>query len=220
MPLAITEQVNIPNISNDNYLQKAEVLLGSNFSINKIPISAGHIKLKVDIKKIGLSKPIHIEIFVNDNVIIKASPEIQAQFTALLEQIKSILSESINITSTRLNQSFRIIRAQMLLNYLNNLPLTDEVNRMLIVILCDIILDMVITEKLSSLTNDRAELESDSISTKLKSLEGRCKCTLYKSKNINDIRNLRNKIAHGAAPITEEEARNVLTCTKDVFAFF
>jgi hypothetical protein len=220
MSATLSKQVPTPNISNDDFLRKAEVLFASNFSANKESGTPDHIKLKLELKKVGFNKAVHVEVYANDNVEIKASPNIQPPFGIICDEIENILKESINITSKNSEKSFRVDRAQRLLDYVRDLSLTNEVNRLVAATLCDIILDLIVTEKLSTFTRSRDELENESVGAKLSCLEGKYKCVLYKPKIIRDTRDLRNKIAHGASPIREDEATNVIASTREIFALF
>jgi hypothetical protein len=96
----------------------------------------------------------------------------------------------------------------------------EEVQRMVIVTLCDVILDLVVTEKLSRYTHKRDSLENESVGAKLDLLETQFGIPLYNSKVVRDIRELRNKVAHGGATTAREEAAFAKEKTMDIFELF
>jgi hypothetical protein len=98
------------------------------------------------------------------------------------------------------------------------LPENMGVQRMVIVTLCDIILDLLVTEKLSRFTHKRQDLDNESIGAKHEMLES--KIQVYRPKDIRDIRDLRNKVAHGGDATVADEARFAKKATIDIFKTF
>jgi hypothetical protein len=89
---------------------------------------------------------------------------------------------------------------------------------MIIVTLCDVVLDLLVSEKLSKFTSKREDLENESIIPKIRMLEA--KILVYKSKEIQEIRNLRNKVVHGGSAIADAEATSARDTTADIYELF
>jgi len=163
-----------------------------------------------------LSREVHLEIFTNERCEIKASPEIASDFPIACSKVEVALKEAVDIVSR--GNSIRVMRAGRILEYLRDLSTPHEVNRMVIVTLCDIVLDLLITEKLAKFTTRRQDLEHESIGAKIGMLKQRI--PVYKEQAMRDIRNLRNKVAHGGATTALTEAEFAKNATEDIFDTF
>lgn len=216
MNAPLRKQVNIPNICDTDCLKKLETLISQKFVVKKDSNLPPHIKFKARLHRTGLTKEVHIEVYTNNNVEIKTSPEMQPLFDAIYAEIEHILKEA-NIMLSKQNV-VRVDRARRILNYIQTIPVGNEVEMMVIVTLCDVVLDLLVTEKLSNFTHDRKELEDESVGAKIGLLEKKYECPIYRPKAIRDIRELRNKIAHGAIAIAREETIFAFDATKDIFA--
>jgi hypothetical protein len=216
MSTALRRQVVIPNICDTGCLKKFEDLISQKFKLQKDTTLPAHIKFKAKLHKIGLAKEVHIEVYTNDNVDIKTSPGMQHVFNAICAEIEYILKEASTKLCTQ--DVVRVNRAKKILTFTQGLAINDEIGRMAIVVLCDIILDLMVTEKLSQFTGTRQDLENESVGAKISLLENRYQITLYRQKSIRDVRELRNKIAHGGAPTSEDDAIFARDAACDIFA--
>jgi hypothetical protein len=176
------------------------------------------MKFKARLERTGLPRRIYVEIFTNSNIEMKASPEVGPSFNAVADEMERILQESRNILSKQSTLSVRVNRAARIKEYINGIPVENDVGKMVIVTLCDIILDLLVSEKLSKFTSRREDLENESIMPKIRMLEARI--PVYKSKEIQDIRNLRNKVVHGGSAIAEVEAASARDTTIDIYELF
>lgn len=208
----------MPGICDPVCLRKVKTLLSQCFTVHVENDVPDHIAFKARLGRTGLPRELHIEIFVNENTGITASPEVQSFFHEICLETENILKEAVDIISRQ--DTIRVNRAERILEYLRNLSVDKEIERMVIVTLCDIILDLLVTEKLSHFTHRRQDLENESIGVKLEMLESQHKIPVYRPKTIRDIRILRNKIAHGGAPTARAEAVFARDTTIDIFELF
>ena len=201
-------QIQTPGICDDACIKKLKDLLAQVYTLTEIQNPPDHIKLKAVLRKVGLPREVHLEVFVNSNAVITASPEV-ASFPQISTEIHGILGEAVKIVSS--TNSIRVARARRVKDYIAGLSVDDEIQRMAIVALCDIVLDLMVTERLSSFTRNNADLENESVGSKISLLEGRHNVRVYKSRVIRDVRELRNKIAHGGTAPAIPDA----VCSRD-----
>lgn len=201
-------QIQTPGICDDACIKKLKDLLAQVYTLTEIQNPPDHIKLKAELRKVGLPREVHLEVFVNSNAAITASPEV-ASFPQISTEIQGILGEAVKIVNR--TNSIRVARARRVKEYIAGLSVDDEIQRMVIVALCDIVLDLMVTERLSGFTRNNADLENDSVGSKIGLLEGRYNVRVYKSKVIRDVRELRNKIAHGGTAPAIADA----VCSRD-----
>lgn len=207
----------IPGISDAFCLQKTKQLLQQEYTLLETGEIPSHMILKGRIFTPGISHPIHLEVFTNENVELIASPDIGADtFKALSSRIERLLEQSVDILSRR--NTIRVIRARKILEYIQGLSVNNDVERMIIVSLCDIVLDLLVTEKLSQFTSERRILENASVPVKIRALEENI--PVYRSRDICNIRVLRNKVAHGGTPTNKEEADWAFKTALDTFEKF
>ena len=212
----LRKPLTMDGITNSACLEKLQKLLSYGFAMEVDSSLPNHIAFKVGLKSPSLTRMVHIEIFTNDKVEIKASQEVASSFSSVCSRIEAMLNEAVDILSRQ--TSVRAMRARRILEYMTKIPHEDEIGRMIIVTLCDIILDLLVTEKLSRFTSKRAILENESVGAKISMLAQ--KIPVYKSKEIRDIRMLRNKVAHGGSATAEEEAVFARDETIDIFGKF
>jgi hypothetical protein len=218
MSSLLRKQINMPNICDLDCLKKFEYLLSQKFVMQKENSLPENMKFKAKLQRAGLAKGVHIEVYINNNIEIKASPKIQPSFDTMYTEIENLLKESVIMISGQ--DVLRVNRAKEILRYIQTISVDDEVGRMTIVVLCDIILDLIVTEKLSQFTHNRQDLENESVGAKIDLLENKYKVTLYRPKSIRDVRDLRNKIAHGGAPTSRDDAIFARDATIDIFGLF
>jgi hypothetical protein len=106
-----------------------------------------------------------------------------------------------------------LIRARTILSYVNTLDIEEDVERMVLVSLCDIILDLVLCHKIEML-GLLSGIKDAYLPSKISSIKK--KEAVYRDDQIERAHRLRNQIAHGGALITKEEAQWILDLTKDV----
>jgi len=213
MSPSLRKALSVPGICDSACLRKLETLLSQNFVLKVEDQIPSHMTFKAVLKRTGLPKDVHIEIFKNENTETKTSPDVATFLQDIWPEIESVLKEAVDIVSKQ--DTIRIRRAEKILDYVKKLPENKGVQRMVIVILCDIILDLLVTEKLSRFTHKRQDLDNESIGAKLEMLES--KIPVYRPKAIRDIRDLRNKVAHGGDATVVEEARFARKTTIDIF---
>lgn len=216
---SLNKALNIPQICDGMCLKKFERLLKQRFAVTIDPNPSNAIMLKMRLNRSDLSKAVHIDVFSTGIVLIKSSPANQLVFNNVFTEIENISNEATHIIS-RDTTPVRVNRAQKILNYVHNLSIIDEVDRMVIVTFCDVVLDLIVSEKLSTVGGSRAEQEGDNVGAKIDLLENKYHAILYNPKPIRDIRNLRNNIVHGADPIIEQEATYAIESTEEIFAYF
>jgi len=215
MSSSLRKPINVPGICNQDCLKKLETLLSQSFAMQVDSSIPQNMKFKARLERTGLAREVHIEVFTNANVEIKSSPEIQTVFSAICDEMERILKEAVDML--RDQDTVRVNRANRILEFMRSIPTEPEVERMVVVTLCDIILDLLVTEKLSHFTRERQHLESESVGAKLAMLENQYRIPIYKPKAIRDIRDLRNKIAHGGASTAKEEAVFARDTTIEIF---
>ena len=208
----------MPGICDPVCLRKAKTLLSQCFTVHVENDVPDHIAFKARLRRTGLPRELHIEIFVNENTGITASPEVQSFYPEICLETENILKEAVDILSRQ--DTVRVNRAERIMEYMRNISVENEVERMVVVTLCDIILDLLVTEKLSHFTHRRQDLENESIGAKLGMLKNQFKIPVYKPKAIRDIRDLRNKVAHGGASTARGEVVFARDTTIDIFELF
>lgn len=218
MSTPLRAQISIPGICDAACLKKLRFLLSESFTMTEDSNVPTHMIFKAELRRVGLPREVHIEVFVNSNVEIKASPEVKSSFSAICADMERILKEAVNILSRQ--NTVRVDRARRIKDYMSDFSVEDEVERMVIVTLCDIVLDLMVTEKLSHFTSRREDLEDESVGVKLGKLEKQYCMPLYNSRVIRDIRDLRNKVAHGGATTARDEANYAKSKTLDIFELF
>jgi len=208
------KQINVPGICAHACLKKLRFLLAKSFTVQETSSIPSHMVFKARLERIGLPREMHLEVYANSNVDIKASPEVRS-FNVICNEIEFALKEAINILSGQ--DTIRVKRSERIIEYMRKISVKNEVERMIIVILCDIILDLLVTEKLSHFTHKRQDLENESVGAKLDILEKQFKMPVYESRKIRDIRDLRNRVAHGGDSPVENETIFAKNATVDIF---
>lgn len=217
MSSGLSKYVNAPGICDPACLRKFKALLSERFMMHSVLVaSSDNLEFKARLERADLPKEIHVEIFTNGKVGIKASPHVQANFKDICVEIEAILKEAVDILSRK--DAIRVKRAERILEYVEELSVGNEIERMVVAALCDIVLDLLVTEKLSRFTRRREDLENESIGAKISILEKTI--PVYRSQAIRDIRDLRNKVAHGGLSTPLDEARFVKKATIDIFETF
>lgn len=218
MSSTLRMQINVPGICDPVCLKKLKALLSQYFNVEADDNIAEHMSFKARINRTGLPKDIHIEIFVNENVEFKASPEVKDLFQKVCSEIKSILTEAVNLLSRQ--DTVRVNRARRIMEYMRTVSVENEIERMVVVTLCDIVLDLLVTEKLSHFAHKRQDLDNESVGAKLGMLQNQYKIPIYRPKAIRDIRELRNRVAHGGTSPVTDEATFAQDATTEIFELF
>ena len=216
MPLPLRKQLTMSGIDSPTCLKKLKELLRQMFALNIHQSLPDHITFKGELSSPDWIREVHLEIFTNERCEIKASPELANRFADICAKIETALGESIDIVSQ--GTSVRAMRAGRILEFVGNLSTHNEVNRMVVVTLCDIVLDLLVTEKLARFTRRRQDLENESIGAKIGMLKRHV--PVYREQAMRDIRDLRNKVAHGAATTPLEEANFAKDTTEDIYNTF
>ena len=217
MSSPLRRQCKITGVNDSMCVSKLKELLGQGFSLVSQEPPPRNMIFKCELSAPNLAREVHLEIFTNERCEIKASRDIANNFQDVCSKIETALKEAVNIVSR--GTSMRAMRAGRILEYLRNLSTQDEVNRMVIVTLCDVVLDLIVTEKLSTFRHRRQDLENESIGAKIGMLKQHI--PVYREQAMRDIRDLRNKVVHGGASTAEEEeAIFAQNATVDIFERF
>lgn len=216
MNTTLRHQINVPGICDSACLRKLKFMLSKFFTVNEDRIPT-NMSFKAILERTDLPREVHLEVYTNNKVEIKASPEVTS-FSAICNEIETVLREAVTVCSR--NSTLRTQRAERILAYTQSISVNTEVERMIVVTLCDIILDLLVTEKLSSFTRKREDLENESVGVKLALLEKQYHVPVYRPNDIRDIRELRNKIAHGGASPVINEVSFARDTTIDIFELF
>lgn len=209
----------ITGISDDAHLAKFQKLLNQKYSVKVEPPTQEHMVLRTKIRLDSAAKtPISLSIFSTDTLLFQASQKIPEKvFEREIESVLSLGRQSVAILVKQIT-SPTTLRAKQLLKYVQGLNSGHEVERMVIVFLCDIVVDLLLIEKLRSFNiTDRQLLESY-IPIKLKAL--RRKITIPRNGDLESLHTMRNGIAHGAALISKGEADWARDLVSDLFQEF
>ena len=215
-----TRTERVAGISNVPYLDKFRGLLVSYFDA-KIVAQRGPSRSVLYVKMMNTiyrKYDVTINVYSTDRITVQASPLLmEEEFTHVSDEVMRLARESVSIISELSVPTVQ--RANKVLNYATELDVQDEINRMVAVFLCDIVLDLLLTEKLRSIgIMDRRLLESESIPNKIRALEDR-RIPVYRKDEALRLRIMRNKIAHGGELVTSEEAEWAQELTKDLFNY-
>lgn len=141
MPTTLRKRLTISGICDSTCLKKLKELLSQDFTLDFHESIPNHMAFKGSLSSPDLSREVHLEIFTNERCEIKASPEITSDFPNACSKVEAALKEAVDIVSQ--GNSIRAMRAGRILAYLRDLSTQHEVNRMVIVTLCDIVLDLL-----------------------------------------------------------------------------
>ncbi len=219
-PRSKTEK--ITGISNPESLKKLEKLLRQRFSID---VGASTHQYMVFRARLGhKGTEISLNIFSSDKIVFQGSPKVtETDFEFISRTAAELARESVSRTTTK--KTPRTIRAGQLMEHAASLVGGSEVDLMIVVLLCDIVNDLVVTERLSAFVKNRELLESDSIPSKLQALADKLTGvkdssldTVLRGEDIAKLRQTRNKVAHGGQPVMPDEAKWALDLAQEVFA--
>jgi hypothetical protein len=80
MPSPLRKALSVPAICDPVCLRKLETLLSQKFIIEVEDEIPDHMTFKVVLKRTGLPKDVHIEVFKNGNTETKTSPDVTTFF--------------------------------------------------------------------------------------------------------------------------------------------
>jgi len=215
-----TRTERVAGISNAPYLDKFRGLLASYFDakiVTEREPSRSVLYAKM-MNTIHRKYDVTINVYTTDRITVQASPLLmEEEFTHVSDEVMRLARESVSIISELSVPTVQ--RANKVLNYATDLDVQDEINRMVAVFLCDIVLDLLLTEKLRSIgIMDRRLLESESVPNKIRALEDN-KIPVYRKDEALRLRIMRNNIAHGGELVTSEEAEWAQKLTQNLFNY-
>lgn len=218
-PRSKTEK--ITGISKPESLNKLEKLLRQRFSVDVGAPTQQYMVFRARLGHKGTE--ITLNIFTSDKILFQASPKVaEPAFEFISKTAAELARESVSHTTTK--KTPRTIRAEQLMEHAAGLVSGYEVDLMVMVLLCDIVNDLVVTERLSEFVKDRELLESDSIPVKLHVLADKLAGVkdasldaVLRGEDIAKLRQTRNKVAHGGQPVMPAEAQWALDLAREVF---
>lgn len=203
----------ISNISDAEHLAKFQRLLSQKHNAKMEPVTQDYMILRTKIY-VAPKTPITLSVFTTDKLFFQVSPKIPVEtFNSTVESILSLARQSVEILTKKATPT--TLRAEQLLNYVESLNLDNEVERMITVFLCDIVIDLLLIEKLRSFRITDRKLLEGYIPTKLKAL--RKKITIPRDADIERLHIMRNGIAHGADIVSKSEAEWGRNLVRDVY---
>jgi len=157
--------------------------------------------------------PVSLQVWNTNSILVQGSPNIpKSGFDSESEIIMKMAEESIETTPDPSETPFKL-RAETILDYVKRLDERNEMERMVIVALGDIILDLLLCHKIDSLGMPRGIVDAF-FPTKISEIN-RIE-TVYRDDELIRLHKLRNQIAHGGSMITESEATWAKTLIEDV----
>lgn len=204
----------VEGIAESDALRRFERQLKDKYKVMGLPLTQQYQVYRVRLcLKCAPEIPVSLQIFTSGTILIQGSPKIpKNEFESETDTIAEMAKQSVEIPSTSKTSPFKL-RARVLLEYVSELDPNNEVERLVIVILGDIIVDLLLCEKLTQLKLKRDTLEQY-IPIKLKIINS--KKSVYRKKDIENLHILRNRIAHGLGLITKEEADWAKELTEDL----
>ena len=127
---ALSQQINVPGICDEACLKKFKVLLAQSFTVEEEGAIPSHMSFKARLRRTGLPREVHIEVFTNENTVIKGSAELGSLFKDVFLEVKSIFHEAVNILSRQ--DTVRVNRARRILEYMQSISVESEVERMVV----------------------------------------------------------------------------------------
>jgi len=204
----------IEGISDPDALRRFEVKLQQRYKIKKLGLSTeSHVLRARFCLDCETDTPVTMQIWSSDNILIQGSPKIPPRgFNTEVSEVFVLAESSIEATPDPETTPY-MLRARTLLAYIKRLDVGDEIDRMVVVTLGDIVLDLLLCHKMDTYKMKREEFEI-SIPRKISELNKTEE--VYRDDDIEKAHRLRNRIAHRASLITEEEAIWVKEIIEDV----
>lgn len=150
---------------------------------------------------------ITVEVYTSETIVIKGSPRIP------LDEFEKIASKVIEIAnrsklSVADDRPITLTRAIGIMSYALKLDLSDEYQRMVAVILSDLVNEIILTEIMRNQGIKGSPLEAG-VPTKIRYLKEK-NISIYLEEEIKNIRDLRNGVAHRGEFPDETQAKQAI----------
>ena len=202
----------VVDISKVVSLKKLRYFLLTNYDIERVADKGSTVlcHMRINIRD-GFR--IDVIIYSNDTVFFSSSLKTPEK---LFEEVKSRILELANESVTKLTdvRPITLLRAANILKFVTELDVTDEYQRMVIVILSDTSNEIILTEKMQALKIKGPPLISG-IPDKIGYLEKKGKNVYLKTEIIN-TRTLRNGIVHQGEIPHRDQALEALHIAEEV----
>jgi hypothetical protein len=164
--------------------------------------------------RIGLQEDQEIDVvaFTSDTLLIRASPKTPSElFHTVCSAVEKLAGQAT--TSVSAARPLTTQRAKTILDYASKLDLHNEIQRMVIVILCDTVNEIILREQMKALEIQGPPLD-EGIPEKIERIEGKGQ-VVYRSAQVKNIRELRNGIVHQGNIPDKSQAEKCLEVTSD-----
>jgi hypothetical protein len=208
------ESAVVEGISDEDALIRFHKALEQEYRVNKQELTQPSMVTRISFS-LNCCKdfPVTLMIWATDTILVQGSPNIPK--TGFEEEVGTIIElakSSIESTPSS-TDSMDLIRARTILAYIDTLNIEVDVERMVLVSLCDIVLDLILCHQIEVLGLPSG-VKDAYLPSKIASIEK--KESVYREDQILRAHRLRNQIAHGGSLITQDEAKWVLELTIDV----
>jgi len=216
MARALQKSITISHISELENFERLLDLLGEKYKCKQIEDEGesvvGHCRISLQ-----KNQEINIVVYTTDRVLIRASPRTASElFDKEALSVEIIAKQATTLVS--ITRPLTAQRAKTILDYTLTLNPDEEIQRMVIIILCDTANEIILREKLKALGFQGAPLD-EGIPDKIKRIEDKGH-VVYRAEEVKNIRELRNGIVHrgdipdqGQTEKCLEITRNLLTHT-------
>jgi len=156
---------------------------------------------------------ITVEVYTSEKIVIKGSPRIPPdEFERIASKVIEIANRSkLSVADDR---PITLTRAIGIMDYALKLDLSDEYQRMVAVILADLVNEIILTEIMRNQGIKGTPLE-EGVPKKIKYLKENG-IPIYLEKEIKNIRDLRNGVAHRGEFPDETQAKQAINVAQKV----
>lgn len=203
---ALQKKVEIPKISEDENPARLSGFLEEKYGCKRIEDKGEYVAIHCRIKP-QRDEEIDVVVYTNGTVLIRASPKTPNDlFENICSAVEKLARQAVAPVST--TRPLTAHRAKTILDYASKLELSDETQRMVVVILCDTANEIILTEQMRALGIQGPPLE-EGIPEKTKRIEDKGQ-VVYRSGEVKNMRELRNGIVHrGNIPDRDQTAKCV-----------
>ncbi len=201
--------IRVAGIATGRSRARLQHFLERSYSISQVPDK--NLKVVLHLRTIIADKsPADIIIYANDTVTLSSSPNANpSSLAALVKEIEKVSKMSANIPV----RSSAISRSIELKDFVGKLDTSDELNRMVAIVLSDTANEIVLREKLRVHHVEGAALD-EGIPDKIKRIEKKGEL-VYRSDEIITVRKLRNDVVHKGTIPSKKDAENVMEISAD-----
>lgn len=207
------KSLKIGGVSKGDTVSKFKEILLKKFEKCEEKDTKGRIIFCCKIPDKESSEEITVTLYPTDKIVLQGSPKISRKtFEKVSSEIQKIAEKSL----TKKEKTPQTIRVEKFMKFVDGLDNDNEIQRLIIPIMCSTCIEMIIDDKLSKYVR-LSEIEKiPTLKQKIESLENKIKGTIKQKEEIYKIRVLRNKVVHGGDLITTEEAKWTKKTTKEI----